>query len=106
MNLGQFTVSLTRVSDNKTVQFTENFEVHDDSKQDWSDWPCTVEFLWADGNYSCNCNRFLFFERALGSSEDEIRAKDPGETGDCGSYEKYRVNWIKIGEKTIYEETE
>ena len=109
LNLGKYTVSLTRLSDEQTVEFTEDFTVHDDTSDDWSDWKSTLRFLWEDGNYSCNCNRFLFFERALGKTEaeiDELDPNKPGTTGDCGSYEKYRVNFIKDESgKIIYEET-
>lgn len=107
MNLGKYSVSLTRCRDGRTVEFTEDFTVHDDTVDDWSDWMSTVIFLWEDGNYSCNCNRYLFFERALGKSEDEIDAEDPaGDTGDCGSYENYRVNFIKDeAGKIVYKES-
>jgi len=105
MNLGKYTVSLIRIRDGQKVEFTENFDVHDDTCDDWSDWISTVIFLWEDGNYSCNCNRFLFFERALGKTEAEIDRLDL--RGDCGSYEKYRVNFIKDETgKIVYEEHE
>ena len=49
------------------------------------------------GLNECNCNRFLFFERALGKSEVEIKELDPCKdgVGGCGSYEEYRCDWIK-----------
>lgn len=104
MNLGKYTVSLMRIRDGLTVEFTETFTAHDDSKEDLSGWLSTTIFLWADGNYSCNCNRFLFFERALGKSEEEIQALQP-EGEDCDKYEEYRVNFIKTESGDIvYEE--
>jgi hypothetical protein len=109
MNLGNSSISITRISDGKTVEFVYPFDVHDDSTQDWSDWQSTLVFLWADGNYSCDCDRFLFFERALGKTEEEIDELDPVQEGggDCGSYEKYRVNFIKNeAGKVLYEEKE
>ncbi len=27
-------------------------------------------FMWEEGNYSCDCNRHLFFERAVGNEPD------------------------------------
>lgn len=30
-------------------------------------YPWTGDYMWADGNYSCDCNRHLFFERADGA---------------------------------------
>jgi len=100
-SLGRYTVSLTRVRDNYVMQWTEDFTVHAGSRDMWpglNDWESTVRFLWEDGNYSCNCNRFLFFERAMGRTEAEIEELDPNkgdDWGDCGKYEKYRCNWIK-----------
>lgn len=105
MNLGKYIVSLTRLSDRQKVEFTEDFTVHDDTNNDWSDWLSTVVFLWEDGNYSCNCNRFLFFERALGKTEAEVGALD--RHGDCGTYEKYRVDFIKDETgKVVYKEVD
>jgi hypothetical protein len=97
MNLGKYTVSITRIRDEKKAEFTEDFTVPDNSKEDWSDWQSTLVFLWQYGNYSCNCNRFLFFEQALGKTESEIEDLDPnkGESGYCTNYEKYRVDFIK-----------
>lgn len=108
---GTYTISLTRLSDNKTVEFVENFESHDGSTEDYSEWRHLVNFIWSDGNYSCNCNRFLFFERACGLTQEEIDAKDPSLEGTmtgCGDYEKYRCDWIRDEEtkEIIYEETE
>jgi len=31
------------------------------------------EFIWTDGNYACDCNRYLFFQRAAGEAEDAGR---------------------------------
>ena len=42
-------------------------------------------FWWADGTYSCDCNRHLEFERAAGHSP----AMD--EDIPCGASERYRV---------------
>lgn len=33
------------------------------------------EFMWTEGNYSCDCNRYLFFERAAGNEPDWDLAK-------------------------------
>ena len=42
-----------------------------------SDWDEDGDFIWTEGNYACDCNRFLFFERAGG--------REPGDDeGPCG----------------------
>lgn len=94
----KYTVSLTRVSDNSTVVFQENWG-YDRYVRD-EGWEYDPVFIWTEGNYSCNCNRFLFYWRALGKTEDEIDAIDPnaGENGDCGKYEKFHLNWIRNDE--------
>lgn len=107
MLLGTLRISITRVADEKTVEFDYPWEVHDDTLQDWTEWQGTAIFLWGEGNYSCNCNRFLFFHRALGLSEQEIDAIDPDkdDVGSCGAYEHFRVNWIRNETgAVIYEE--
>lgn len=39
-------------------------------------WHDDDEFMWTEGNYSCDCNRYLFFERAIGGT--------PGFDQECG----------------------
>ena len=39
-----------------------------DDEMDWSDGSM---YLWTEGNYGCDCNRHLFFERAAGIGDDE-----------------------------------
>lgn len=84
-------IQIERLEDGKTVEFTEELYTADDYNG---------LFLWEDGNYSCDCNRALFFNRELGlpaPSEDEPL---------CGN-KKYRVNWIKdaVTSELLYEET-
>jgi hypothetical protein len=112
VSLGKSEISLTRIRDNKTVVYIEDFIVHDSTAKEWArdgyDWRDSQRYLWEDGNYSCNCNRFLFFERALGKTEEEIEELDPckDDAGDCGLYENYRCDWIKNADTSeiIYEE--
>lgn len=51
-------------------------------KDGWSD------YLWTDGNYSCDCNRYLFFQRADGKTPSLGKAK-------CGEG-RYLVNSIVL----------
>lgn len=37
---------------------------------DYSD-PETIEFLWSEGNYSCDCNRGLFWARANNEADPD-----------------------------------
>lgn len=47
--------------------------IHEDGEFDEG-----AEFQWMENNYSCDCNRHLFFQRA--SSEDDSGDKTCGET--------------------------
>ena len=47
----------------------ETREYRDDSE--WADEDGLSSFIWTDGNYSCDCNRGLFFCRAKGEDDDQ-----------------------------------
>ena len=34
--------------------------------EDDMEWGRLCDYMWTEGNYSCDCNRHLFFERAKG----------------------------------------
>ena len=63
------TVFVRRNADGVIRQFPDDYEFQ--------------EYLWAEGNYSCDCNRELFFARAAGDDR-------PHEKGACG-YTAYDV---------------
>ena len=105
----KYTVSLSRVEDGWTVVFQEEYG-WDNYVRD-EDWEFDPVFIWTEGNFSCNCNRFLFFHRALGKSEEEIDAIDPDKgnedglyIGGCDVYPEFRLNWIRNDEtqRVIY----
>jgi hypothetical protein len=49
-------------------------------------------FNWEENNYSCNCNRALFFARSIGADEPDV---------DCGDG-KYSVNLANAKTGEIY----
>jgi hypothetical protein len=51
-------------------------------------------YIWEDGNYSCDCNRELFFECASGKSYDEVET-------ECGD-ERFQVNLENPATGEIY----
>ncbi len=69
------TVELTRLADGVVREYPMDIKFN--------------EYIWADGNFSCDCNRELFFLRA--ADEDE-----PDET-DCGD-ERFAVRIYSDGE--------
>lgn len=68
--------------------------VRDVLEPDWE----TADFCWIEGNYSCDCNRYLFFERAEGG-DPEI---DDGKyrCGDIG----YSITVTDSGGVVLYKD--
>ena len=58
------------------------------------EWVEHSDYLWEEGNFSCDCNRSLFFGRAIDTPEDEI------EEAPCGGL-RYTVS-IRVGKKIVY----
>jgi hypothetical protein len=54
-----------------------------------ADWSAVFEYLWAEGNYGCDCNRALFFSRA--ADEDDVKSEDR----DCGET-AYSVPYVEL----------
>ena len=48
-----------------------------------------MEWYWTEGNYGCDCNRWLFFERAADGDPDI----DDAECGE-GRFEIVRALWL------------
>src|SRR4249919_410091 len=49
-------------------------EARDKGKTEWSD------YIWSDGNFACDCNRYDFFERAGGREPED----EESENVPCG----------------------
>ena len=60
---------------------TGEIRIHEEPIYDYDDE------LWRDGNYACDCTRFLFFSRAVGI--------EPRTRWECGTsrYECIYVEW-------------
>jgi hypothetical protein len=56
-------------------------------------WEAGSDYLWSDGNYGCDCNRHLFFERAAGH--------EPNEDCECGE-EAYMLRIEDDSGKELY----
>lgn len=52
----------------------------------------TSDFWWLEGNYACDCNRKMEFDRARGMSEDEI---DAGSYPCNGGPNRYTFDWVE-----------
>lgn len=63
-----------------------------DHQGDWND---ADEFMWNEGNYACDCNRRLFFERGGGAESNNDQP--------CG-FGRYRVASIVSEGCEVYQE--
>ena len=58
-------------------------------------WEDHCDFMWTEGNFSCDCNRHLFFERASGRDPDLSE-------GECGD-EKYTALYAELSDGTRHQ---
>jgi hypothetical protein len=71
---------------------------------DWRDASgYDLSYLWDEGNYGCDCNRFLFSERWLGREPEFDDAKCIWD--DFPDGKRYRVLKIMVGGEEVYAET-
>lgn len=75
-------VTIRRNKDGKTVRFADR--LHE-----------ATEYMWSEGNFSCDCNRELFFFRELGLN-------DPDDT-ICGE-SAYSVRIATQDGRILYDE--
>jgi hypothetical protein len=54
------------------------------------------EYLWTDGNYACDCNRGIFFDRGRGVQPNFDDYK-------CGS-ERFKIRVTNEGGEVVYAE--
>lgn len=50
------------------------------------------DFIWADGNYACDCNRELFFFRAVGEEDPD----------NACSHDRYSVQIVDRAGNIVY----
>lgn len=78
-------VDITRTADGVTRRHT----LHDVDREG-------ARFMWTDGNYGCDCNRHLWFERAAGRDphrEPDWAAWNEREESRCG-VTRYRAAFV------------
>ncbi len=75
------------IKNNKTGEIRQHIE----KDENWFDGS---DFMWTEGNYSCDCNRALYFARANGS-DDEL-----AEGQDCGDNEAYSIPFVILKDGT------
>lgn len=56
-------------------------------------WDYSSHFLWTEGNYACDCNRHLFFDRAIGIEPINV---------ECGE-NKYSALYALLPDGTKHE---
>ena len=58
-----------------------------------ADWDDGFDYIWVDGNCSCDCNRALYFARAKDEDETEAWEQDCGESA-------YSVPFVELPDGT------
>ena len=59
----KFTVQIKEIATGKVVEYHDDFEPWEGEY----DHPWTgLEYMWSEGNYACDCNRELYFNRSQG----------------------------------------
>src|SRR5262245_21297896 len=81
-------VHVRRIADGEVRQY-KSWEIYDAEDGD-----TPSDFMDAEGNYSCDCNRHLFFHRAAGvEPEDDV---------ECGDRVLYEVNVANAKDGAVY----
>lgn len=96
-----FDAYITHIPTGEQVIYHDNYDIDTENIESWQDnWQSAYSFIWEDGNYRCDCNRALFFERAkTGNSETWPEV-------DCGHI-LYRLDKLVVREtgEIVYRET-
>jgi hypothetical protein len=73
----------------ETVEYTDELPLEDGQPFTW---------LWEHGNYGCDCNRFLFWERAHG--------REPEQDFECSrsAPNQWSVRLVDGAGSTVYED--
>lgn len=80
----QCRIHIKEVATGNVVSFLDDVNCEDAG---WGDPELTGDvdhYVWSEGSFSCDCNRYIFFQRELGKPEDEAGLK-------CGET-RFRVN--------------
>lgn len=66
-----FDAYLTHIPTGEQVVHHDTYDIDTNDVPDHCDsWQTAYSFIWEDGNYACDCNRALFFERAKTGDQD------------------------------------
>ena len=85
-------IDITAIAHIKNV---ETDEIRKCPTQIWKQHGYIDPYMWAEGNYGCDCNRQLFFERANGAIPE-------WDDFSCGN-ERYKVN-LEVDKEIVYRE--
>ncbi len=92
---------ITLISSGEQVVYHDSYDIDtNDIPSHRDDWQGAYSFIFEDGDYKCDCNRALFFERAK-TGDDSIWVDC-----ECGN-SLYRLDKLVVREtgEIIYSET-
>lgn len=81
-------ITLRRLADGVERVVKYGTFVHGDTIEDALD---STAFMWLEGNYSCDCNRYLFFQRVERDPEEPDR---PCSASKCERYAVVAPDWL------------
>lgn len=81
------TVTIKEASTGRLVTFQDTFPYWHEDEPNNPRWG-TLHFIWTDGNYSCACNRKIFFYRNLPVPQDMM------DDSPCGLAQLYPVKLV------------
>lgn len=87
------TIQIRCIETGETVRHYDAYDFEQDERHTPPE--AVVFYMWFEGNYSCDCNRYLFFQRASGFAEDDI------DDHPCGE-DKFTIDWIVFDGRCIY----
>ncbi len=66
-------VTLRRLSDGLERKHVDESGFGQSADEDVEDVLQAAVYMWTDGNYGCDCNRYLMFQRAADEDESDIK---------------------------------
>lgn len=92
-------VEITLLESGEVVKYSEKYVYEDSKEPEGCSAEEVINFMWGEGNYACDCNRHLFFERAKEEEDDDSWGTL------CGN-SRYTVRIFEQGtDRIIYEDS-
>jgi hypothetical protein len=92
------TITIKQASTGRSVTYKDTFPYWHEDEPYCPRWE-TLHFIWTDGNYSCACNRKIFFYRNLPEPQELSELETP-----CGRSQLYPVKIVLEDGTTVLDD--